>query len=98
MKFLTEKGKIEEGTPLTDEQCAQRINLIRYFHETACEGAYHGTYSARPCENLANAFVTGAIAEVASKQPEPEPVPGRERPEAVVDLAVHAAEIVEGAF
>src|ERR1035437_8155537 len=68
MKFLTEKGKIEEGTPLTDEQVSQRTNLIGYFHETACENAYHGTYSARPCENLANAFVTGAIAEAANKQ------------------------------
>jgi hypothetical protein len=67
MKFLTVKGKIEEGTPLTDEQVLQRTNLIEYFHETACEGAYHGTYGWRPCENLANAFVTGAIAESTLK-------------------------------
>jgi len=93
MKFLTVKGKIEEGTPLTDEQCLQRTNLIAYFHVAACN-TYHGTYSERPCENLANAFVTGAIAEVANKQPEPEPeqLPA---PEPVIDIAVHAAEILD---
>jgi hypothetical protein len=91
MKFLTENGKIEEGTPLTDEQCLQRTNLIAYFHVAACN-TYHGTYSERPCENLANAFVTGAIAEVANKQPEPEQLPA---PEPVIDIAVHAAEILD---
>ena len=63
MKFLTAKGKIEDGTPLTDEQVNQRERLISYFHDQACDNGYHGTYSEKKCETLANAFVTGDYDE-----------------------------------
>ena len=83
MKFLTQKGKIEEGIPLTDDQVQQRSNLITYFHETACQNGYHGIYSEKKCETLANDFVTGAIDKAANLQPEPEPQPAAPEPVAV---------------
>ncbi len=68
MKFLNEKGKIVEGTPLTNEQADQRERLIAYFHQTACDNGYHGPYSDKKCESLANAFVLGDIAKAADGQ------------------------------
>jgi hypothetical protein len=67
MKFINEDGKIIEGIPLTDQQAEQRDRLVVYFHEEACGGSYHGTYSnsERKCEKLSNAFVTGEMAKIA---------------------------------
>ena len=75
MKFIDEKGKLCEGTPITDEQAIQRERLIRYFHHEACEDAYHGSYGNRPCENLALAFLTGEIQKAADT-PEAQSAPG----------------------
>lgn len=75
VKFLTEEGKIEEGTPLTDEQVGQRERMITWFHEEACGGAYHGVYGDKKCETLANAYVTGVMAKAAIPEAAPIPEP-----------------------
>jgi hypothetical protein len=72
MKFINEKGKIEDGTPLTNMQFLQRERLIPYFHKVACLDSYHTTYSQKQCEELANAFITGGIESVANTDPETE--------------------------
>jgi hypothetical protein len=75
MKFIDNKGLVQEGTRLTDEQVVQRERLITYFHEEACGGNYHSSYGkdVRKCVTLANAFVTGAIAKAANTEPIPDP-------------------------
>jgi hypothetical protein len=71
MKFLNEKGTIEEGIPLTKDQVEQRERLIVYFHDVSCGNGYHGTYGEKKCETLANAYVTGDMAKVAISEPAP---------------------------
>jgi hypothetical protein len=71
MKFITDKGKIEDGTPLTDAQYLQRTMLVPYFHAIACRDTYHSYSSSKQCEELATAFVTGEIEAAANKKTEP---------------------------
>jgi hypothetical protein len=71
MKFITDKGKIEDGTPLTDSQFLQRTMLVPYFHTIACRDSYHSYSSSKQCEELATAFVTGEIEAAANRKPEP---------------------------
>jgi hypothetical protein len=65
MYFLTEDGKLQEGTPLSNEKVQERERLIGHFHDQICKSRYHGSYDQRVCEDLANSFVTGELNKIA---------------------------------
>lgn len=109
MKFLKEDGTIEEGFLLSDLQVEQRQQIADFLHEKVCQNSCHSTYGSKAkCVEVANQLIanldylvvagmTRAIDALTPK-PEPEPIPVVPVPAPVVDLAVHAAEIVEEAF
>lgn len=57
MKFLKSNGTIEEGVPLTERQAETIDRLTDFLHEKVCRNAYHGTYSAKPCQDAADLIV-----------------------------------------
>jgi hypothetical protein len=83
MKFITEDGKIIEGTALTERQSVLRDRFEEWLHEKVCANAYHGTYGARPCRDAANLLIPklddsacgGLSTALFEPAPEPEPVP-----------------------
>jgi hypothetical protein len=109
MKFLKEDGTIEEGVLLSDLQVEQRQQIEDFLHEKVCRDSFHSTYGSKAkCAEVANQLIANLdylvvagltrVIDALTPKPEPEPILAVPVPEPVIDLAVHAAEIVEEAF
>ena len=51
MKFLTEDGTVDDGTPLTDRQVDAIERFTEYLHENLCDNYLHGSYGKKRCRD-----------------------------------------------
>jgi hypothetical protein len=89
MKFITEDGKVVEGTAITDRQAELLNRFEAYLHRKVCDHTYHGSYGKKPCRETAHEIVpklddsaAGALLSAifepeleAIPEPAPEPKP-----------------------
>lgn len=63
MKFITAKGILEDGTPLSPEVVELRAELVEFLHKSICGNSRHSEWDRRntgapKCEEVGNFMVT----------------------------------------
>jgi hypothetical protein len=75
MKFLKSDGTIEDGTPLTDEQAAEKSRVEDLLHVILCKNAYHYGWQGIPaCKKVSQEVVTGTTWIDALEGLKPKPI------------------------
>jgi hypothetical protein len=96
MKFLKADGTVEDGTPLTDEQAAEKQRVEELLHVVLCKNSYHYDWQGMPaCKKVSQEVATGTSWIDSLEGLKPKPRPEQEVIEEPVPVQVSIKEVTE---